>query len=109
MWLARGLATRLPAGERVSVQGIVALPGWMADLLTFNREAKGKLDRRAGGGGGACRRWSLSRCATDRRFAVLTRNPYRTRQSRMFLSGKFWRRDRKSTRLNSSHLGISYA
>ena len=84
MWLARGLATRLPAWERVSVQGIVALPGWVADLLTFNREAKGKLDRRAGGRGAACRRWSLSLCATDPRFAVLTRNPYRTRQSRMF-------------------------
>src|ERR1035438_2122196 len=92
MWLARGLATRLPAGERASVQGIVALRGWVADLLRLNREAKGKLDRRAGGCGAACRCWSLSLCATDPRFAVLTRNPYRTRQSRMFLSGEFWRR-----------------
>ena len=48
--LARGLVTRLPSRERVNQHGIVALPGWVADLLTLSREGGSWIDLLAGAG-----------------------------------------------------------
>src|SRR2546426_8540410 len=79
---------------------------WASDAdahLTARREAQTPRSWRVPAAFSPCRYWPRSRRTVDRR-------PRRSRASRSpALGGSSPTRDRKSTRLNSSHLVISYA
>src|SRR5207244_13040889 len=78
---------------------------------TLFRSALHRL-RRGGRGGGArlaLARRALARAAVRVRAGHLRRPRRRDRQAAGAVHHARWRRDRKSTRLNSSHQIISYA